>query len=64
MGMLRLFLPHNKVQFNLESQKESVNSVKTQQNMRSSTNTLGRLFRPREFLGEFLGKVSPLSIGK
>ena len=53
MGMLRLFLPNNKVQFNVETQKESVRS---QVNMKTHRNYLMKFFRPREFLAEFLGR--------
>ena len=55
--MLRLFLPHNKVQFNLECQKDSaVHSDTTQLDMRRDDSKLRRLLRPREFLAEFLGR--------
>ena len=53
MGMLRLFLPNNKVQFNVESQKDS---VRTEANMKSPSNYFVKFFRPREFLAEFLGR--------
>ena len=52
MGMLRLFLPNNKVQFNVESQKDS---VRTPVNMKSPSKYFSKFFRPREFLAEFLG---------
>ena len=53
MGMLRLFLPNNKVQFNVESQKDS---VRTPVNMKSPNNCFIKFFRLREFLAEFLGR--------
>ena len=58
MGMLRLFLPNNKVRFNVESQKES---VRTEANMKSPSNYFKKFLRPREFLAEFLGRCGDWS---
>ena len=58
MGMLRLFLPNNKVQFNVESHQDS---VRTSVNMKSPNNCFSKFFRLREFLAEFLGKLGEWS---